>query len=264
MVTAAEQVRSRVRICRGRCCPLDCRPPPPRSPPAWPACGTSSSSPGDGRSGRAPAVPRHPGERWSSSSPRRSTTTPRPCCATGVPSCSTCSTRTGPAPTTAIRATATMRLTRDPHGGGWLKGRFADAAMYDQIAALIDAKSAPLTADDRRPLENGRPGHGRGLRVGRRPRRTTVAPTTGGRRPEMNVLIRLFDHGEDNRAGPLGATRPADDAGLRPVRPSGAAEPRPRRGPDPLSRASPPAGAGAGRQPMAKPTRRTSSGAIST
>ena len=87
-----------------------------------------------------------------------------------------------------------LRLTRDLHGGGWLKGRLTDAAIYDQIAALIDAKSAPLTADDRRPLEQRQAeamaevfgwvaAHGD----------TTVAPTTGGRRPQVNVLIRLED-----------------------------------------------------------------------
>ncbi len=100
-------------------------------------------------------------------------TTPPPCCATGAPSCSNLLDQDGARPDDRDpREGNELRLTRDPHGGGWLKGRFTDAAMYDLIAGLIDAKSAPLTADDRRPLEQ-RPGRGDGrdLRLGRRPRR---------------------------------------------------------------------------------------------
>ena len=107
-----------------------------------------------------------------------------------------------------------LRLARDPHGGGWVKGRFTDAAMYDQIAALIDAKSAPLTADDHRPLEQRQAeamaeifgwvaAHGD----------TTAAPTTGGRRPQVNVLIGLEDL--QNRATP-----PASPSAAPCTRPS--------------------------------------------
>ena len=41
-------------------------------------------------------------------------------------------------------------LTRTATGGGKLKGRFDDAAMFDAIAAVIDAKAKPLTGDDDR------------------------------------------------------------------------------------------------------------------
>ena len=45
-----------------------------------------------------------------------------------------------------------LLLTRNRNGsGGRLKGRFDSAALFDQIAAVLDAKAAPLTADDRRP-----------------------------------------------------------------------------------------------------------------
>ena len=41
-------------------------------------------------------------------------------------------------------------LTRLRDGGGKLKGRFDDAAMFDAIAAVIDAHAKPLTRDDDR------------------------------------------------------------------------------------------------------------------
>ena len=43
-----------------------------------------------------------------------------------------------------------LRLTRRPNGGGRLTGHFDDAAMFDAIAAVIDVKAKPLTADDDR------------------------------------------------------------------------------------------------------------------
>ena len=128
-----------------------------------------------------------------------------------------------------------LRMTRDPAGGGWLKGRFTDAGMYDQIAALIDAKSAPLTADDQRPLEQRQAeamaevfgwvaAHGD----------TTVAPTTGGRRPQVNVLIRLEDLQNRAHAACLdhgGTPHPTElrrlccDAGIIPIVLDGVGQP---------------------------------------
>ena len=55
-------------------------------------------------------------------------------------------------------------LTRLPDGGGKLKGRFDDAAMFDAIAAVIDANAKPLTAR-RRPQHGGAAGRGAGRRV---------------------------------------------------------------------------------------------------
>jgi hypothetical protein len=41
-----------------------------------------------------------------------------------------------------------LYLTRLPGGGGKLKGRFDDAAMFDAVATVIDAHATPLTGDD--------------------------------------------------------------------------------------------------------------------
>ena len=41
-------------------------------------------------------------------------------------------------------------VTRLPSGGGKIKGRFEDAAMFAAIASVIDAKARPLTGDDDR------------------------------------------------------------------------------------------------------------------
>ena len=38
-----------------------------------------------------------------------------------------------------------------------MKGRFDDAAMFDAIAAVIDAHATPLTGDDDRSAGSGRP-----------------------------------------------------------------------------------------------------------
>ncbi len=85
-----------------------------------------------------------------------------------------------------------LRPHRD--GGGSIVGRFDDAALYDAIASLIDANAAPLTADDKRPAPQRNAealadicgyvlDHGS----------STVTPERGGRRPHLNVLIRLED-----------------------------------------------------------------------
>lgn len=90
-------------------------------------------------------------------------------------------------------------LNLTPHQGkpgGTLRGRFDDPALYDAIATLVDAKSKPTTGDDHRPASQRRAealadicgyvlDHG-------------DVPESGGRRPHMNVLIRLEDL--ENRA----------------------------------------------------------------
>lgn len=86
-----------------------------------------------------------------------------------------------------------------PHrdgNGGRLKGRFDDAAMYDAIATVIDAKSTPRTADDdrtaaQRQAEALADVCGYVLDHG-------DVPECGGHRPHLNVLIRLEDL--ENRA----------------------------------------------------------------
>jgi hypothetical protein len=95
-----------------------------------------------------------------------------------------------------------VRRFRD--GGGKLSGHFEDAAMFDAIAAVIDAKARPLTRDDDRP-------------VGRRQAEaladacgyvldhagSAVLPECGGQRPHVTVLIRLEDLQNRARAGCL-------------------------------------------------------------
>jgi hypothetical protein len=89
-------------------------------------------------------------------------------------------------------------LTRLPGGGGKLRGRFDDAAMFDAIATVIDAKAKPLTADDDRSTSERQAealadvcgyvlDHG-------------DVPECGRHRPHLNILIRLDDL--ENRPGP--------------------------------------------------------------
>src|SRR3954454_1048560 len=128
-----------------------------------------------------------------------------------------------------------LRLTRDPHGGGWLKGHFTDAAMYDQIATLLDAKSAPLTADDQRPLEQRQAEAMAEVFGGAAPHADTpAAPPAGGRRPQVNVLIRLEDLQNRAHAACLefgGTPHPTElrrlccDAGVIPIVLDGAGQP---------------------------------------
>ena len=115
-------------------------------------------------------------------------------------------------------------MTRLPRGGGKLVGRFEDAAVFDAIAAVLDAKAAPLTADDPRCAAQRQADalaevcgfvldHG-------------DVPEVGGRRPHLNVLVRLEDLEYRCRAAVLdfggtltpGALRMlACDAGVVPV-----------------------------------------------
>lgn len=90
-----------------------------------------------------------------------------------------------------------LRLSRRRGApGGTISGRFDDAAMFDAIATVADAHATPRTADDQRTA----------------PQRAAEAladvcgfvldhgdvPECGGRRPHLNVLIRLDDL--ENRA----------------------------------------------------------------
>ena len=85
-----------------------------------------------------------------------------------------------------------LRLTRKPDGaGGKLKGCFEDAAMFDAIAAVLDAKARPLTGGDprsaaQRQAEALADVCGYVLDHG-------DLPDCGGSRPHLNVLIRLED-----------------------------------------------------------------------
>jgi hypothetical protein len=75
-----------------------------------------------------------------------------------------------------------LRPHRD--GGGTLTGRFDDAALYDTIASLVDAKATPLTSDDTRPAPQRQAEAlaeicGYVLDQGS----SSIAPERGGRRP---------------------------------------------------------------------------------
>jgi hypothetical protein len=94
-----------------------------------------------------------------------------------------------------------LHLSRLPSGGGKLKGRFDDAAMFDAIATVIDAKAKPLTGDDDRS-------------AGERQAEALAevcgyvldhgdVPECGGHRPHVNMLIRLDDLENRARAGCL-------------------------------------------------------------
>ena len=84
-----------------------------------------------------------------------------------------------------------------PHGGrggGTLAGRLDDAALYDAIAAAIDAAASPRTADDQRPVPQRQAealADLCGYVLDHGP--ASVAPERGGRRPHLNVLIGLED-----------------------------------------------------------------------
>jgi 5-methylcytosine-specific restriction protein A len=97
-----------------------------------------------------------------------------------------------------------LHLTRLGTGGGRIKGRFDDAAMFDAIAAVIDAKAKPLTGDDDRTAGQRQAealaevcshvlDHGP----------ADLVPECGGHRPHVNVLIRLDDLQNRARAGCL-------------------------------------------------------------
>ena len=228
VVTAAEQVVPRTDL-QGQVLPARL----PATADAFAAghgqrAARRSHRPADGRGGRDPAVPRDPGERGAAARRAGRQLHPDRAARLGHPAAHLLDQDGARPDDRDPREGNELRLTRDPHGGGWLKGRFTDAAMYDQIAALIDAKSAPLTADDRRPLEQRQAeamaeifgwvaAHGD----------TTVAPTTGGRRPQVNVLIRLEDLQNRAHAACLdfaGTLHPAElrrlccDAGSHPHR----------------------------------------------
>ena len=105
-------------------------------------------------------------------------------------------------------------LTRLPDGGGKLKGRFDDAAMFDAIAAVIDAHARPLTADDERsPTE--RQAEALADVCGYVLDHGGDVPECGGHRPHLNVLIRLDDLENRARAGCLDFGGPVAPESLR-------------------------------------------------
>ncbi|OZM75886.1 HNH endonuclease signature motif containing protein [Pseudonocardia sp. MH-G8] len=78
--------------------------------------------------------------------------------------------------------------------GGTISGQFDDAAMFDAIATVIDAKAKPLGRDDQRSTGQRQAealADACGFVLAHADHATL--PDAGGRRPHLNVLIRLED-----------------------------------------------------------------------
>jgi hypothetical protein len=120
-------------------------------------------------------------------------------------------------------------------GGGKLVGRFDDAAMFDAIATLVDTHAAPRTAaDDRTPAQRQAEALADACGWVLDHADTAALPSSGGRRPQLNVLIGLADLEQRARAACLdfgGTLSPAAlrmlacDAAVVPVVLSGAGQP---------------------------------------
>ncbi|GEL18373.1 HNH endonuclease signature motif containing protein [Pseudonocardia asaccharolytica] len=86
-----------------------------------------------------------------------------------------------------------LHLARHRDGsGGTLTGRFDDAALFDAIATVIDAKAAPLTGDDDRSTPQ-RQAEALAEVCGYVLDHADGVPDCGGHRPHLNVLVRLED-----------------------------------------------------------------------
>ncbi|MGH8964906.1 MAG: DUF222 domain-containing protein, partial [Actinomycetes bacterium] len=134
-------------------------------------------------------------------------------------------------PDGAINELAIRRHRTGP--GGTLTGRYEDAAMFDAIAALVDAMSKPLTSDDTRGVER-RQAEALAEVCGWVLDHGDDVPDTGGRRPQLNVLIGLEDLEARARAATLdfgGTLTPealrmlACDAAVIPIVMNGAGQP---------------------------------------
>ena len=106
-----------------------------------------------------------------------------------------------------------LLLSRLPNGGGKLKGRFDDAGMFDAIATVIDAHAKPLTGDDDRSMAE-RQAEALADACGYVLDHGDV-PECGGRRPHVNVLIRLEDLENRARAACLDFGGPVAPESLR-------------------------------------------------
>jgi 5-methylcytosine-specific restriction protein A len=109
-----------------------------------------------------------------------------------------------------------LHVTRCAGGGGKLKGRFDDAAMFAAIATVIDAKARPLTGDDDRGVGQRQAealAEVCGYVLDHSP--TAVVPECGGQRPQVNVLVRLEDLENRARAACLDFAGPVSPEALR-------------------------------------------------
>jgi 5-methylcytosine-specific restriction protein A len=126
-----------------------------------------------------------------------------------------------------------LHLTRHSGApGGTLTGRFDDAALFDAIATVIDAHATPRTADDQRSAGQR---HAQALaEVCGYVLDHGDVPECGGRRPHLNVIIRLDDLESRCRSAVLdfgGTLTPesvrmlACDAAVVPIVMNGAGQP---------------------------------------
>ncbi|MFC5997040.1 DUF222 domain-containing protein [Pseudonocardia hispaniensis] len=128
-----------------------------------------------------------------------------------------------------------LHPTRHRDGsGGTLKGRFEDAALFDAIATVLDATSAPLTAEDDRTTAQRQAAALAEVCGYVLDHADRVLPEGGGHRPHLNVLIRLENLESRARAAvlDLGGTltppelrRLACDAAVIPIVLNGAGQP---------------------------------------
>ena len=128
-----------------------------------------------------------------------------------------------------------LRITPLPGGGGLINGRFEDPVRFTTILAVLDAKSAPLTADDQRSAAERQADaladvcgyvaeHGD----------SEVLPSSGGYRPQVYLTVGLSNLEDRADAGCLafgGTPTPGElrrlccDSGVIPVVMNGASQP---------------------------------------
>lgn len=129
-----------------------------------------------------------------------------------------------------------LRLVRHRNRpGGKITGRFDDAAMFDTIATVIDAKSKPTSSEEtREPAQRQAEALAEvcGFALSHGP--TSLVPDTGGRRPQISVIISLEDLEKRARSAMLdfgGRTSPetlrmlACDAAVIPIVMNGKGQP---------------------------------------
>jgi 5-methylcytosine-specific restriction protein A len=108
-----------------------------------------------------------------------------------------------------------LRITPLPDGGARFSGRIEDPAEWAVIAKVLEAKTAPLTADDDRPRPERQAGalvevFGWVAAHGDR----KILPTTGGNRPQVIVITGLTDL-ENRAAGRLDTGAVLDPGAVR-------------------------------------------------
>jgi Domain of unknown function (DUF222)/HNH endonuclease len=120
----------------------------------------------------------------------------------------------GPEPDDEPDPVNELHLTRHRgRPGGTLRGHYDDPAMFDAIAAVVDAYARPVDSDDRRPPAERQAEAladvcGYVLDHGNLPR-------CGGARPHVNVLVRLDDLENRARAACLDFGGTLSPEGLR-------------------------------------------------